>query len=72
MRLPGLVCYLCVCVYACTYMCVRQSMRERERVRYEGGSMYACMWIWCIWCMGVGVKADRLRIVIILVPLNHT
>ena len=28
-----------------------------------------------IWCMGVGVKADRMRIVIILVPriqpINH-
>ena len=34
--------------------------------------MYVCVWM-CgaeavIWCMGVGVKADRMRIVIILVP----
>ena len=36
---------------------------ERERERYEGG----CMDVWeaVIWCMGVGVKADRMRIVII-------
>ena len=30
--------------------------------------MYACVWEVVIWCMGVGVKADRTRIVIILVP----
>ena len=29
-----------------------------------------CVDVWeaVIWCMGVGVKADRMRIVIILVP----
>ena len=39
-------------------------MRERERD--EGG----CLDVWeaVIWCIGVGVKADRMRIVIILVP----
>ena len=33
--------------------------------------MYVCgvdVWEAVIWCMGVGVKADRMRIVIILVP----
>ena len=34
--------------------------------------MYVCasvdVWEAVIWCMGVGVKADRTRIVIILVP----
>ena len=41
--------------------------------------MYVCVcvdvWEAVIWCMGVGVKADRMRIVIILVPsilpINH-
>ena len=41
--------------------------------------MYACVrvdvWEAVIWCVGVGVKADRMRIVIILVPrtwpINH-
>ena len=67
--------YLCVCVYARAYTCVHQSMRER--VRYEGGSMYVLVDVWeaVIWCMGVGVKADRMRTVIILVPriqlINH-
>ena len=34
--------------------------------------MYVCVrvdvWQAMIWCMGVGVKADRMKIVIILVP----
>ena len=30
--------------------------------------MYVGVWEAVIWCMGVGVKADRMRIVIILVP----
>ena len=30
--------------------------------------MYLDVWEVVIWCMGVGVKADRMRIVIILVP----
>ena len=42
------------------------SVYERERLRYEGGCMY--VWEAVIRCMGVGVKADRMRIVIILVP----
>ena len=39
--------------------------------------MYVCVCVWeaVIWCIGVGVKADRMRIVIILVPsilpINH-
>ena len=35
--------------------------------------MYVCVGMWeaVIWCMGVGVKADRMRIVIILVS-NRT
>ena len=41
------------------HVCV--SVYERERLRYEGGCMYVCMWM----CgtgrqgNGVGVKADR-------------
>ena len=43
------------------------------------GWVYVCVrvdvWEAVIWCMGVGVKADRMRIVIILVPsiypINH-
>ena len=43
-------------------MCVCQSMRETEiSVRVD-------VWKAVIWCMGVGVKADRMRTVIILVP----
>ena len=38
--------------------------------------MYVCVrvdvWEAVIWCMGVGVKADRMRIVIILVPSTVT
>ena len=38
--------------------------------------MYVCVrvdvWEAVIWCMGVGVKADRMRIVIILVPCTVT
>ena len=38
--------------------------------------MYVCVWmdVWekVIWCMGVGVKADRMRIVIIFVPSTVT
>ena len=30
--------------------------------------MRADVWEAVIWCMGVGVKADKMRIVIILVP----
>ena len=56
-------------------MCV--SLWERERLRW--GWVYVCVhvdvWEVVIWCLGVGVKADRMRIVIILVlhiwPINH-
>ena len=66
MRLPGLVRYLCAC-----------AGRERETERR--GWVYVCVrvdvWEAVIWCMGVGVKADRMKIVIILVPsiqpINH-
>ena len=59
-----------MCVNACAPARVCQSMRERERERYEGGCMYVCVDVWetVIWSMGVGVKADRMRIVMVLVP----
>ena len=44
----------------------------RERETEIRGWVYVCVrvdvWEAVIWCMGVGVKADRMRIVIILVP----
>ena len=61
---------MCVraCVYARARACVCQSKRERD----EGGCMYVPrvhVDVWeAIWCMGVSVKVDRMRIVIILVP----
>ena len=50
-------------------MCVT-SLREREtEIR---GWVYVCVrvdvWEAVMWCMGVGVKADRMRIAIILAP----
>ena len=53
-----------VCARACLRVC--QSKRERD----EGGCMDVCVWMWeaVILCTGVGVKADRMRIVIILGP----
>ena len=42
-----------------------------ERERERRGWVYVCVrvdvWEAVIWCMGVGVKADRMRIVIILI-----
>ena len=48
MRLPGLVLIcvrasVCVCVYARVRVCV--SVCVCERVRYEGGCMYVCVWM---------------------------
>ena len=40
--------------------------RERERVEYEDVCMRVAVWEAVIWCMGVGVKADRMRIAFIL------
>ena len=34
----------------------------------KGICLFDDLWEAVIWCMGVGVKADRMRIVIILVP----
>ena len=61
---------LFVCVRACmrTRPRVCVSVYERERLRYEGGCMWVGVWEVVIWCMGVVMKADRMRIVIILVP----
>ena len=50
MRLPGLVRYLCA-LRACVRVCARARAyvsvyeREREKLRYEGGSMYVCVWM---------------------------
>ena len=45
-------------------------MCVREIVISGWVSVYLRVGVWeaVIWCMGVGVKADRMRIVIILVP----
>ena len=53
-------------VRACARARVCQSKRERD----EGGCMDVCVWMWeaVILCTGVGVKADRMRIVIIIMP----
>ena len=68
MKLPGLVRYFCACVRLCVYARARVCQPKRERD--EGGCMYVCVDVWeaVILCTGVGVKADRMRIVIILVP----
>ena len=62
-----------ICVRACVYaraparVCV--SLREIEREMRVSVCMCACdVCEAVIWYMGVGVKADRMRIVIILVP----
>ena len=65
---------VCVCVHACT-MRVCVSVRETE----VSGWVYECVhvgaWEVVLWCMGVGVKADRTRILVILVlsiwSINH-
>ena len=73
MRLPAWF-FICVRACVCVYLArprVCASVYERQRERYEGGCMYVCLvdvWEAVIWCTGVGVKADRMRIVIILVP----
>ena len=53
-----------MCALAHARVC--QSMGERERE----SDMRVGVGVWeaVIWCMGVGVKADRMRILIILVP----
>ena len=53
---------MCVCVCN-AHACV--SFRETEI-----SELMMCVGVWeaVIWCMGVGVKADMMRIVIILVP----
>ena len=52
--------------------CVRARSRARNACQCErqiSGWVYVCVrvgvWEAVIWCMGVGVKADRMRIVII-------
>ena len=57
--------YVRACMRVRRRVCV-SLVYERERDIYEGG----CMDVWgaVIWCMGVDVKADRMRIVITLVP----
>ena len=54
-------------------VCARARARvcqfKREREMRVGVCMCACGCVEAVvWCMSVGVKADRMRIVIILVP----
>ena len=60
----------CMHVNRHTRACV--SVYERERETEIWGWVYVCVrvdvWEAVIWCMGVGVKADRMRIVIIIMP----
>ena len=74
--------YVYVCVWQCVCVCVCVWERERERhththththteAEMQGwvtGCTYVDVWEAVIWLMGVGVKVDRMRIVIILVP----
>ena len=53
---------MCVCACTCVSVCVG------ERLRYEGGCLCVDVWEAVIWYMGMGAKADRMRIVIIFVP----
>ena len=64
MRLPWSV--SCMRAGICVPMCVCASVSETEISEW----VYVCVCVWeaVIWCMGVGVKADRMKIVVMLVP----
>ena len=66
MRLPGLVRYFCASVRVCERARARVRQFKRDSERDEGGCMYVDVWEAVILCTGVGVKADRMRIVIII------
>ena len=66
MRVPGLVRYFCACVHLCMYVRAPARVCQSKRERDEGGCMY--VWVLIYLPTGVGVKADRMRIVIILGP----
>ena len=63
----------CVCVCVCVCVCARARHFDRETEIWVWVYVCVCVGVWqaVIWCMGVGLKADRMKIMITLTPTNH-